>query len=204
MHYNTSIIKTLKSNPRGVKITNSSAYNNYNVEVLLDFWSDGVWISGTILNQSFTIDFGDKIACVERYALRLYPIDHYPISWSVYGSFDGLNWSLIDHRDHDICASFVTKRKGDSITICGIYAVEMFEASNPMCYRFIKVQQDGQNSGSKYNQDAANSFHNAFYLNGFEVFGSVRYLHDRTIMNCRQRNIAFFFLALLITYVNKE
>ena len=184
--------------PGGIDITNSSSrYETNNLPILIDFWSDGVWTSEGELNQFFIIDFKNKIACIERYALRLFSGDHYPISWSVYGSLNGKNWSLIDHRDHDICADFVTTRT-DGVYICGKYAVEMFEVSNPMCVSYIKVQQDGKNSGSKYYPSSTSEWHNAFYLNGFETFGRICYFHFQSLKRCQRKYELSLFLIILI------
>ena len=200
MRYNTSIIATMKNKYSGVKITSDSTTNSGSLPILVDFWSSGVWVSDQVINRSFVIDLGNRFACVERYALRFYYNDHYPLSWSVYGSYDGSNWALIDHEDDDICAEILTYRSIDNCPICGIYAAKMYEARNRMCCRFIKVQQDGKNSGSKYTKNPTNKWHDAFYLNGFEAFGRIRRYCFYSYRRCNFSYIVIFLISLFVSY----
>ena len=167
---NISLLKYAKENdPNNVNIK-ATERNDTKAEKLFDFWSDGLWVSQPIDNPDFTINISTFSFFVERYALRLYYNDYYPIEWKVYGSMNGENWVLIDHRTDDICKNFITQRI-DGVTVCGIYAVKMYEMKTPMKLKYIKVQQIGKNSGEKYQTFKETEWRKAFYLSSFEIFG---------------------------------
>lgn len=170
---NISIFKTLKR--RGTTITiNSSSDRSSPVVNILDFYSSSIWTSqSNDTDPHFIINLGKDLVLIERYAIKIVANDFYPLEWEIIGSFDGQNWSIIDHREYDICENNTYVRTQYNMIGCKSQMHKMFAVSEMFPIRYIKFRQVGLNCAKKYNNGNGNGWENALYLSGFAVFGDI-------------------------------
>ena len=190
-----SLISTLN---RPISVTNSSC-SQCNIEKIIGFNDNSSkWVSAVYLkDQYFIINFGYNTIKVEKYALRTVTDDYYPIEWEIYGSLDGQKWTIIDHKEDDICEGNTYYRSSNLIA-CSINAVKIYEVNKKMLLRYLKVKQIGKNIVRKYNPDHTDGFNYAFYLSGFEAYGKVEiYKKIQITQQCITRHTHCFMIFIL-------
>ena len=175
------IKRQLELNKNSVTITASSTFDGQVTNLLL-FDPTKVWRSDANLDSYFIVNFKNIYAHINSYSLLFYPKDHYPLSWEIKGSNDGQNWFLLDKREEDLCAGFAYKGSSTT-TICGRNITASHSFARTTKVKYVKVQQIGENSGSKYDSEYDSEWHKAFYLSGVEFYKNITYKNDKHILN---------------------
>ena len=206
IHRNRPIIQYLNkkyTNPvsKGIiKITNSSQGLALSPENLLNWTSNDSWVSSKSTNQSFIVDFMKNRVSIPKYGMRTYPNDHAPIKWKVFGSNNKDNWLEVDSREENLCEGHMGYvRDTDKEKFCIGYNEKFFDSKTNGVFRYIKVQQIGENSQAFWSSDK-DTFLYMFYLNAFEVIGEI-YGPDSFILcskNIKSQTHLFFIINLLI------
>ena len=190
------IKRQLELNKNSVTITASSTFDGQVTNLLL-FDPTKVWRSDANLDSYFIVKFENIYAYINSYSLLLYPNDHYPLSWEIKGSIDGQNWFLLDKREEDLCAGFAYKGSSTT-TICGRNITASHSFARTTKVKYVKVQQIGENSGSKYDSEYDSKWHKAFYLSSVEFYGSISFFLT-CIHNNRNIRLTLFALISLLS-----
>ena len=195
MNGNSSLIKRLlELNSKSVTVKASTTHKGQQEYLLLNDQTK-FWLSESLLNSYFIINFKNIYANVNSYSLLFYPFDHYPLSWEIKGSIDGQNWFFLDKQEEDLCSEFAYK-VSSTTTACGRNVTANHSFARPTKVKYIKVQQIGENSGSKYDSDIVSAWHKAFYLSGIELYGSISFF-----LSCKTNRHNMKLTLLIMTFI---
>ena len=181
------IKRQLELNKNSISITASSSVDGHPVDYLLLYDPTKFWQSGGTVGGYFTVKFENIYAYIGSYSLLFYPKDYYPLGWVVNGSIDGKNWFLLDKREEDLCASFAY-REVYTTTICGRNVTAHYSFARAAKVKYVRVQQIGENSGSKYDSQYNSIWHNSFFLSGVEFFEYKPTKYDKNISKHYRKN----------------
>lgn len=134
------------------ELTSSQLFNYDNL------YGNGSWSLCNELHGYFLVDFKEYSVNLTHYVMHAANSDdeelspYTPKTWSVEGSNDCVNWTILDHRNNDFGLNSYN-------SAC------IFECSNkaPISYRYIKIKQQGRNHGGDFD----------FFITGVEFFGAL-------------------------------